>query len=414
MTGFVKLAWRNIWRNRRRTILTIVAVTFGTFLIIVQRGMQTGTYDRMIETTVRRSEGHIQIHAKGYWDKKTLRYAFPVADVDTAALSALPHVQEISVKLAIDALVGAGEENTTGARVVGVIPSLEAAMTFFGSGRMVDGRFLTDADTTGAVIGRTMAQNLRAGVGDELVIFTQGRDGSMAAAVLHIVGVFRAGEPDMDGYTVITHLSQLQRTLVAEGRATAIAMTVDDAHSVPEVIGSIKTLLDGENVDEQWEVMGYDELLPALMQSIAFDNASGIIFLLLLLVIIAFGILNTILMSVMERFHELGVMMAVGMKAKSIAAMIFLEGAFLNVIGLAIGNVAGYLLNWWWHIHPLRLDSYEETYESLGFEPILTSVTSIPEQALWSAVMFGMALLVALWPVWTATHFRPVDAIRHV
>ena len=153
--------------------------------------------------------------------------------------------------------------------------------------------------------------------------------------------------------------------------------------------------------------MGYEELLPGLMQTIAFKNASGVIFLLLILVIIAFGILNTILMSVMERFHELGVMMAIGMRARSVAAMIFLEGAYLNVVGLAIGNVAGYLLNWWWHAHPMRMESFEETSESIGFDPVLTSIASIPEQALWSAIMFGMALLVALWPVWTATHFRP-------
>ena len=192
------IAWRNIWRNRRRTVLTIVAVTFGTLLIVIQRGMQTGTFDRMVETAVRRSEGHIQIHAHSYWESRTLHYAFPIADVDTAAVAALPHVRRVSTKLAVDALVGSGEENTTGARVVGVIPSREAAMTFFGSGRMVEGRFLDDSDTTGAVIGRTMAQNLHARVGDELVFFTQGRDGSMAAAVLCILGIFRAGEPDMD------------------------------------------------------------------------------------------------------------------------------------------------------------------------------------------------------------------------
>ena len=414
MTSFLKLAWRNIWRNKRRTVLTIVAIMFGTFLIVVQRGMQAGTYAQMIDTTVRRSEGHIQIHKNGYWDKKTLRYAFPITQVDTSAVAAIEHVDRISVKLTVDALVGAGVENTTGARVVGVIPSMEKAMTIFSTGPMREGRFLEDTDTTGVVIGYTMARNLRAGVGDELMFFTQGRDGSMAAALLNIVGIFRAGEPDLDGYTVIAHLAEMQRVLTAEGRATAIAMTVDDPHNVPDVMQAIGGMLNANGPDAPWEVLSYETLLPALMQTIAFDDASGILFLLLLLVIIAFGILNTILMSVMERFHEFGVMMAVGMKTKTIAAMIYVECTFLNIIGLILGNTAGYLLNWWWQQNPIRLDSFEDTYESMGFDPILTSLPSIPEQALWSGIMLALAFLVALWPVWTATHFRPVEAIRQV
>ena len=415
MRSYAKLAWRNIWRNTRRTVLTILAVAFGILLIVVMRGMQYGSYAEMIATAVKRSSGHIQVHANGYWEKKTLKYAFPIADADTAAIAALPHVTHLSPKLVADALVGAGTENTTGAQVVGVIPSREQAMTVFAEKRvMEEGAFLADNDTTGALIGRTMAKNLKAKLGDELMLFTQARDGSMAAALLTVRGIFHVGEPEMDGYTVIAHLAMMQNVLAAQGRATAIAMTVDDVRNVERVVTLLKQRFVGGRPDSKWEVMSFMQLLPALMQSIAFDNASGVVFLILLIVVIAFGILNTILMSVMERFHEFGMMMALGMRTRAIAGMVFLEGLFLSFVGLVIGNLGGYAINAWWQSHPIRLEMGQEIYESYGFDPVLIAVPDLNQQFVWSAVMLGLTLLVAMWPAWTAMRFRPVEAIRQV
>jgi ABC-type lipoprotein release transport system permease subunit len=416
MIALLKLAWRNIWRNRRRTVLTSIAIVFGLVLIIIQRGLAVGTYVQMIETGVRRSEGHIQVHKKDYWEKKTLKYAFNVTPDDTARISAIPGVERISLKLTVDALVGANSENTTGAKVVGVIPSLEKAMTIFSNPKkgMKDGHFLRDTDTTGALIGYTMAKNIRASVGDTLVVLTQARDGSMGAGRLIVRGIFRAGEPEMDGYMVLAHIEFMRRILVAEDRVTAIAMTVDDVREMSGIISELRGLYpDGPG--EKWEVMGYDQLLPALMQMIAFDESSGFIFLILLLVVIAFGIMNTILMSVMERFHEFGVMMAVGMKRRAVAAMVFLEGVLLSLVGLVVGNILGWSLNRWWELHPIHITGeMGEMYEIMGMEPVIYGLPDFGEQMVWSIIVVVLTLIVAMWPALTAMRFRPVEAIRQV
>lgn len=418
MKALGKLAWRNIWRNKRRTVVTTLAIAFGIFLIVVMRGVQMGTFAQMVDVSVRRGAGHLEVQRNGYWDERALKYAFPVAEADTGSISALPHVQHVSTKLAVDALVGAGEENTTGAQVVGVIPSHERAMTIFPDGVMEKGEFLSDTDTTGAVIGYAMARNLRADLGDQLAIFTQARDGSMGATLLTVRGIFHVGEPDMDGYLVLAHLRLIQDLLEAPGRATAIALTVDDIRAVESVKAALeRRLRDGTSAPaghvQDWDVMSWETLLPGLSQTIQFKNASRDALALLLLVVIAFGILNTILMGVMERYHEFGVLRAVGMRRRSLAAMIFAEAGMLSAVGLLIGNACAYALTCWWQRHPIA-PSFAEVLETYGFVPVITAVPDLTGQLVWSIVVLGMVVLLTTWPAWVAMRFRPVEAIRQV
>ena len=405
---YLRIAWRNIFRNRRRTLLTIVAISFGLLLVIVKGGQRNGQYAQMIDTSVRRSTGHIQVHRNGYWDHKTLRYAFVLDDVHPDAIEGVDGVAHVSPRLEVDALVGSGAENTTGARVIGVTPSRERAMTAFAGSVMTAGEFLADADTSGAVIGHTMARNLRADVGDELVVVTQARDGSMAAAVFDIKGIYRLGEPDIDGYTVIGHLDAVQQMLAADGRATSVALTVDDHRNVDAVVAAIEKQLGDPDA---WEVMSYETLMPTLVQTIAFDWAVDVVFQTVLLVVIAFGILNTILMSVMERFHEFGVLMAVGMRPRAVGVVVFLEGILLSGVALVVGNVFGYLINDWWRDNAIVIGGSLEAIEGFGFDLLMFAVPDLGQQAVWSVVMLGMTLCVAMWPAWVAMRFRPVEAI---
>ncbi len=409
MTPVVKLAWRNIWRNKRRTVLTIGAIAFGMFLITISRGIQYGTFGNMLDVSLRRSVGHLQVQRKGYWDERTLKYAFPVGGDDIAAIERIPGVDRVSPKLYTAALVGSGTENTTGALIVGVTPSMEQAMTLFATQPMEEGDFLSDGDTTGAVIGATLARNLEADVGDELVVLTQARDGSMAAALLDVRGIYRLADPVMDGGVVIAHLALLQHILAAEERATAIAMTVRDM----EDVGAVGSALRQRFVDDEWAVMSYEDLLPQMMQFIAFKDAGNLLILIILLVVIVFGILNTILMTVMERFHEFGVMMAMGMRPGRIARMIFLEATLLSGVGLVVGNVAGYLLNNWWQYHPV-IHPMEDISESYGFVPLILAVPDLTSQAIWSGIVLGLTLVMAMWPALVAMRFKPVEAIRQV
>lgn len=408
---YAKLAWRNVVRYRRRTVLTVMAVFTGTLLIVVNGGRRNGVWIHMIDSSVRRSTGHIQVQAAGYWKDRTLKHAFAVADVDTGFISSIPHVEQVSPRLAVDALVGVGDEHTTGAQVMGVIPSREQATMVFRRPVMTSGTFLADEDTSGAVIGSAMARNLKASVGDELVVFTQARDGSVAADVMTIRGIFRVGEPEMDGYVVLAHLSLVQAMLACDGRATAVALTIDDPRRLPEVKRALEGRFGRAERTDGWAVLSYEKLLPTLTQTIRFDYAVDVVVQTLLLVVIASGILNTVLMSVMERFHEFGVMMALGVRPLALGLLVVSEATLIGAIGVGAADITGYLVNVWWQLHPIRVGSLE-AFDRLGIEPVLYAAPDLADQALWSGVMFGLTVLVAIWPALVAGRLRPVEAIR--
>lgn len=408
MKQLIKLAWRNIWRNRRRTLLTLLAIAFGLGLTVFTRGIQFGTYELTIDYNVSLSAGHVQIHRVGYWDKKTLQNTFGEDKVDLAGIEGLPHVIGASPRLTVDALVAVGDEHASGARIHGVVPGREDAISIV-SQNMIAGNWLMDGKN--AVIGKVLAKNLRASIGDTLVYFTQGRYGETAAGLFKISGIYSVGEQDMDGYMVFVPLHLLQPQVSAENRLSALVIRVDDHRAVADLAMHLRQLYPSG----QWEVMDYEALMPGLMQTIAFDNASGVVFLILLIVVIGFGILETILMSVMERYHEFGVMMALGMGRMRIAGLIFFEALFLGLIGSVLGNVLGYGVNVWFQNHPIHFEGASgDAYQELGFVPKLIALPDVHEQLIWTAVVLGLTIAVAMWPARVAMRFSPVEAIRQV
>lgn len=410
MSQLVRLAWRNIWRNRRRTVLTLLAIGVGLGLTLFTRGLQLGTYQLTIDYNVSLSVGHIQIHRDGYWEHQDLSNSFEAAEVDTARIAALPEVMAVSPKLVVDALVAVGDAESSAARLQGVLPRHESALSVVPD-NMVEGEWLRPGDQRGAVIGQTLAGNLSATVGDTLVYFTQGRYGSTCAGLYTIRGIFSAGERQMDAFTVFVPLHALQPQVSMDGRWSALAVRLADYRDVEQVISQLRSW----HGHERWEIMDYQELMPGLMQTIAFDNASGAVFLILLIVVIGFGILETILMSVMERYHEFGVMLAVGLRRARLAALIFTEALALGLIGTLFGNLMGYGLNTWFQTHPIAFGGETgQAYKELGFVPKLITLPDMTEQAIWTGVVLGLTLLAALWPAHVATRFRPAEALSQV
>ena len=409
MMHYMKIAWRNIWRNTRRTILTVLAIGFGVALTVLTRGTQFGMYSQIVDFNISLSVGHAQIHRAGYWDKKTLRNTFEASEVDIGGVAAIPHVETVSPKLNVEALVAVGDDQSSGAMLNGVIPSREAGITIVDE-TIIEGSYLSDDDMSGAIIGATLAKNLDAHIGDELIYFTQGRYGSTSAGKFTIRGIYKTGELDMDGFSAFVPLATLQPTLDAPGRLSALAVGVDDHRAVADVTTRLREMYEGPDL----EVMDYRALIPDIMQTIEFDNATAIIFLILLLVIIGFSILETILMSVMERFHEFGVMMAIGLRKGTLVWLVFCEAAFVGVIGALFGNVLGYAANAYLQANPIVLDSMSEAYTQFGFTPQIIAMTDIGEQLYWTAIVLTMTLAVALWPARVATRFSPVEAIRQV
>ncbi|MCK4385522.1 MAG: ABC transporter permease, partial [candidate division Zixibacteria bacterium] len=325
MRIFLKMAWRNVWRNKRRTLLTVAAIAFAVAISVFMRGLQRGTYEQMINNVIRINTGYLQIHKKGFWENKTLRYTFKPDQHLSEILSSQPRITSFAQRVEADGLASA-EENTNGVLIIGVDPQAEAKATTLKE-KIKKGIFLSQNTPQGTVIGETLAKNLKVDLGEEITLLVQGFDGSLGAGLYSVEGIFRTGDPGLDGGVVFLNLKAAQELFWLGDRISQVLIFVDDISNLKMATQNLRAELDKNT----YEVMPWDELMPELVQMIAFDNASGQLFLMLLILVVAFGILNTVLMSVFERVKEFGVMMALGMKPKKIVGLVFIESTLLSL-----------------------------------------------------------------------------------
>jgi putative ABC transport system permease protein len=407
MRIFLKMAWRNVWRNRRRTILTVAAIAFAVAISVFMRGLQMGTYEQMINNVIRINTGYLQIHKKGFWDNKTLRYTLKPDHQLPEILSRQPHIASFARRVEGDGLASA-EENTNGVLIIGVDPQAEATTL---KEKIKRGRFLSDEAPQGTIIGETLAKNLNVDSGDEITLLVQGFDGSLGAGVYNVEGVFRTGDPGLDRSVVFLNLAAAQELFWLGDRISQVLIFLDDASNLKEVTQNLRAELDLNT----YEVMPWDELMPELVQLIAFDNASGQLFLMLLILVVAFGILNTVLMSVFERVKEFGVMLALGMKPKKIVGLIFTESTLLSLIGVIFGNIIGFGVNWYFSYHPISLsEKLSEVMEEFGFTAQLFVKPTFSTFLEVTIAIFVVSLIMTIYPTIKATRFRPVEALRHI
>jgi putative ABC transport system permease protein len=407
MRIFLKMAWRNVWRNKRRTLLTVAAIAFAVAISVFMRGLQRGTYEQMINNVIRINTGYLQIHKKGFWDNKTLRYTFKPDHHLSEILSRQPHITSFAQRAEADGLASA-EENTNGVLIIGVDPQTEATTL---KEKIKKGKFLSENAPQGTIIGETLAKNLKVELGEEITLLVQGFDGSLGAGLYSVEGIFRTGDPELDRSVVFLNLKAAQELFWLGDRISQILVFVDDISNLKKVTQNLRAELDLNT----YEVMPWDELMPELVQLIAFDNASGQLFLMLLIIVVAFGILNTVLMSVFERVKEFGVMMALGMKPKKIVGLVFIESTLLSLIGVIFGNIIGFGLNWYFSYHPISLsERLSEVMEEFGFTAQLFVKPTFSTFLEVTLAVFVVSLIMTIYPTIKATRFRPVEALRHI
>ena len=291
-----RLAWRNLWRRKRRTWLTVGAMVFSNIILVFLISMQLGMYAMMIENTLRAQTGHLQVQAPGYKDDLKMRQVVPDVIDLAAKLRSEIGSDEIAARASAFALVSS-EERSYGLQISGVEPEFETRVSSL-PGLVTEGRFLEDAMAEEIVIGSVLARNLRTGLGDELTIIGSGRDGSFAAAVVTVVGVFESGMPDMDRGFAEVPLGFFQDTFYMEGAGHSVVVMAPTLIQVGALGGRVESLLPA---GEGLVVHNWDVLLPGLKQAIQADFVSAWFMYGILIILVAFSVLNTQLMSVLER-----------------------------------------------------------------------------------------------------------------
>ncbi len=331
MSTYIKLAWRNLWRNKKRTLIAAASVFFAVLLALMMRSMQTGYYDYMIDASVRMYTGYIQVHGKDYWEKKSLDESMVLDQKHLAELKHSAGVNLIVPRFETYSLIS-HDNKTKVVQVTGINPELENQLTDLKK-KLVSGKFLDDS-SKGIILAQGLAEILKVGVGDSVVIYGQGYHGVTAAAQIPIVGIVKFTLPDLNKSFTYLSLPYAQWLFSAPDRLTSLSIMIDNPKNLDRVKSDIRKIFDSK-----YEVMDWEELSPELVQSIQIDNASGIIMLGILYIVIAFGIFGTIMMMTAERVKEFGILISVGMKKWKLGLVTLYETLFVSFIGVFTGAI---------------------------------------------------------------------------
>jgi ABC-type lipoprotein release transport system permease subunit len=404
----LKMGWRNIWRNKRRTIITMLAVTFALTLSIGMRGIQLGTYEVNIKYVVELFTGHLQIQRQGYQENPTLQKSFVITDSLRRLVEQDPRIVASAPRLLGDGLISF-QENSLGALIIGISPSRERAFSKIMT-KIHSGRFFREDTAHDIVVGAQLLDNLKAHVGDKVVVLAQGLDGTLGNYKYRIVGTMKTGSPEFDGGSIFVGLSAAQELLAAGNRVSMVALMLKDLQDIPSVQSSLKEGLAGTGLS----VLAWNEVLPDLEQSIQLDNVSGMLMLGILIVVVAFGIANTVLMSVTERFREFGVALSIGMPREYLVVLVLFETLFIVLIGIVIGNMLGSGINYYIMRHPIVFGGeYEQVYAEYGFLPRIES-TLRPGMLFNSTIAtIIISLLATLYPLMKVYRLQPLKGIRY-
>ena len=408
----VKMAWRNIWRNPRRTILTICAIAFASLLLVFMLSFQFGSYETMINTSVKIQTGHLQVQAEEYQEKKNIRLVVPDPGKIAPILDKIPRIETYTFRGQAFALISS-EDRTYGAAVTGIDPEREATVSRL-KALIRQGSFLSTDDVEQALVGKLLAKNLRVQPGDELTIIGQGRDGSVAATVVTVKGIFSSGIDEFDRAAIHIPLKTFQEVFSMHGAIHEIVVIGKSLSDVQTIKSGITDGLSGLNTKRPLKVLDWDDLMPGLRQSIEMDLISGLIFYLLLIFVVAFSILNTFLMAIFERTREFGVLMAIGTTPARLTKVLLIESMSMTFVGIAAGIIIGGLITLYFQAYGIDFSGASELLSQFGITGRMYPKLSLLSALSGPLAVFVITFFAALYPALKVKKMQPVEAMRAV
>ena len=371
--------------------------------------LQFGSYDMMINNTLRMFSGQLQVQHEGYLDNQKMRHA--VDDIGTLANLIRERFPDASVTARANAFVlVSSEDRSFGTQVVGVEPAHEAGVSTL-PGLLTEGRYLDDPAAAEIVIGSVMARNLVVGVGDELTFLGSGMDGSFAAGVVKVVGIFSSGSQDLDRSLAELPLDYFQEAFAMGKSGHVIAMSLPDLGAVP---GMLESLRETITVQDGLVALDWEALTPGLKQAIQADMASAWFMYAVLIMLVAFSVLNTQLMSVLERTREFGVILALGVKPRRLASLVLLETFLMAALGLIIGVLLGSLVSAYFAHAGFSYPGMDEMAAKFNMSPVMYPSLAPFSLLLGPSVVFVFCLFAALYPALKLYGLKPVEAMRSV
>jgi ABC-type lipoprotein release transport system permease subunit len=400
-----QLAWRNLWRQGRRTLITAVAMSVAVAMCMAMMALQDGMFRTMFNVMVEQQLGHLQIHHPDYPTGRkpydTVRDARATRD----RIEAVATVDAAAGRLEGAGLVG-GEKESTGGQLVGIDPSRERLVTKADQ-RVVEGRFLDDEAKHEILLGTGLAKTIDAKLGDSVLVVTQAADGSMGNDVYDVVGLFQTGSTMLDKTGTMLHVDDLQVLLALDDQVhkfTVLGTTGDDLPAMKDAVAAV--------IPAEAEVLTWQEASPQTAQMMGMQNVGAAIFLGVVFAVASFGVLNTMLMSVFERTRELGVLKAIGMRPGRILVLVVIESVLLACLAGAIGLVFGGLLDAWLVVNGIRFGDKGMAVMGITLDPVIYGVVRPEGVVMVLGALVLVSVLASLYPGWRASRLVPVDAMR--
>jgi len=398
----LSLAFRNLWRNPKRSGITLAAIAVGVWALVFVWAFIDGVNEQMIVNNIQYLTGHLKVHRRGYHEDKALALAMEAAM--PGELSTITEGLLVTPRVEGGALVSAAQHSAT-AMIFGVEPEQETRVTTLHR-TLFEGRYLSGAPLE-LVLGDNLARELAVGVGDSVDLVVQAADGSIGADRFRLVGLFDTGIDVLDENLVILPLVSAQDLYSLWGRHTSWVLRVDNRQAVAAIDQRLQ-----QHLGDGYEVYPWFRLLPSVVQAVAFHEAVAYIVLWVVFIVVAAGIANTLLMSVMERLREIGVMRALGTQGSQVLTLVLWESLILACLGLVAGNIIGIGFTYYWSVQGMDLSAYSEAMP--GLSGIVYPLLRLDHLLLTSAVVFLVCLLPALPPAWRAARMDPVQAIRGI
>jgi ABC-type lipoprotein release transport system permease subunit len=407
----LRLAWKNLWRNRRRTLITLAAISMSVMLVQAFHNLSFGVYARMVDSGVRAGSGHIAVYRGDYVTSRDEKLSYHPGDA-AAAIEDIPGVEAVLPRLYLPGLAQSSRESR-GIVVTGVDPRTELRISPFLAGLPAD-RMIRTADSRDAVLGARLLRELKIEEGSKFVITLQSRDGELVNELFRVRGVIDTGIREVDSSLIMVGRERAAAMGGIPGEVHELAVILrraaDDAEVFPVVADVLKDRPELHPVP--WE-----KAMPNLANAIKLDYASQKFIFVVILLIVTIGVVNTLLMSVMERLREFGVILALGASAAVLRRMVLAEALVLGAAAMTLGCVLGSLATWYLVDVGVDLRAFvPETLEFGGvvFDPILRAAWDLAWMAQIALYVVALVLLASLYPAVKAGRTRPAEAMRHV
>lgn len=401
----LRMAWKNMWRNRARTIITMSAIFFAIILSVISDSLKSGVFENLVKNVVSFYSGYIQVHKKGYWNEQILDNSFERSESTEKKILSNAGLKALAPRLESFALASS-ENITKGCLVVGIDPQNENNITALES-KLVKGRYLGNKDTA-VLLSQGLADRLQLKLYDTIVLISQGYHGATAAGKYKIEGIVKFGSPELNDKTLFMPLPLAQDFYGAAGMITTYVLSIKNTEELNKDAMAVNLALGSE-----YEIMTWEQMMPEIKQHITTDSNNMLVVQGILYLLISFGIFSTLLMLMVERKFEMGMLVAIGMKKTKLTFLLLAESVFTVICGCILGISTSISIVYYLHDKPIKIGGeMAKTYERFGFEAIFPTSTNAGIFIVQGTIVLSIGLLLSIYPVYKVLKLNPIHAMK--